>query len=87
MIIRLCKIAVLVLIALWITLTAFDNLTDDGTSWPFVQHVLAMDTIFPDVHIHYRAIQSLLLQHTAYALIIMVEVLAATLCWLGAGRL
>ncbi|ABI61211.1 Integral membrane protein [Granulibacter bethesdensis] len=87
MIIRLCKIIVLALIALWITLTAFGNLTDYGTNWPFVQHVLAMDTIFPDAHIHYRAIQSPLLQHAAYALIIAVEGLAATLCWLGVWRL
>jgi len=87
MIVRLGKIAVLAAIALWIALVAFGNLSDYGSNWPFVQHVLAMDTIFPDAHIRYRAIHSPLLQHTAYALIIAVEALAAVLCWLGAWRL
>jgi predicted small integral membrane protein len=86
-IVRLCKVAVLAAIALWIALVAFGNLTDYGSNWPFVQHVLAMDTIFPDAHIRYRAIHSSLLQHAAYALIIAAESLAAALCWLGTWRL
>ena len=87
MIVRLCKIAVLVAVALWIALVVFGNLSDYGSNWPFVQHVLAMDSIFPDAHIRYRAIHSSLLQHAAYALIIAAEALAAVLCWLGAWRL
>lgn len=87
MIVRLCKLAVLAAIALWIALVAFGNLTDYGSNWPFVQHVLAMDTIFPDARIRYRAIHSPLLQHAAYAAIIAAELLAAVLCWLGAWRL
>ncbi|MBD8873079.1 DUF2165 domain-containing protein [Rhodanobacter sp. DHB23] len=87
MLVRLCKVAVLAAIALWIALVAFGNLGDYGSNWPFVQHVLAMDTIFPDAHIRYRAIRSPLLQHAAYALIIALEVLAAVLCWLGVWRL
>ena len=53
----------------------------------FVQHVLAMDTIFPDAGIHYRAIHSPLLQHGAYVLIIVIETLAAVLCGIGAWRM
>ncbi|MBD8880496.1 DUF2165 domain-containing protein [Rhodanobacter sp. 7MK24] len=87
MLLRLCKIAVLAAIALWIALVAFGNLSDYGSNWPFVQHVLAMDTIFPDANIRYRAIHSPLLQHAAYALIIAVEVSAALLCWLGTWQL
>lgn len=87
MIVRLCKIAVLAAIALWIALVAFGNLTDYGSNWPFVQHVLAMDTIFPGAHIGYRAIHVPALQRIAYALIIAVETLAAALCWLGVWRL
>ena len=87
MIVRLCKIAVLAAVALWIALVAFGNLSDYGSNWPFVQHVLAMDTIFPNAHIRYRAIRSPLLQHAAYALLIAVEALAAVLCWLGTWRL
>jgi predicted small integral membrane protein len=87
MVVRLSKILLMAAIALWLALVAFGNLTDYGSNWPFVQHVLAMDTIFPDAGIHYRAIASPRLQRIAYALIIAVETVAAVLCWLGAWRL
>ena len=29
-------------------LVAYDNIVDYGSNWAFVQHVLAMDTVFPD---------------------------------------
>jgi predicted small integral membrane protein len=84
---RLSKIALVATIALWLALVAFGNITDYGSNLVFVQHVLAMDSIFPDAAIHYRAIHSPLLQHAAYALIIAAETLAAVLCGLGAWRL
>lgn len=87
MIVRLSKIFTLASIALWLALVAFGNVTDYGSNWVFVQHVLAMDSIFPDATIHYRAIHSPLLQHAAYALIIAAEALAAVLCWFGAWRM
>jgi len=87
MIVRLSKLLLLATVALWISLVAFGNLTDYGSNWPFVQHVLAMDTIFPHAGIHYRAIHSPLLQRAAYALIIAIESLVAVLCWLGTWRL
>jgi predicted small integral membrane protein len=87
MLTRLSKILLIATIALWITLVAIGNLTDYGSNRAFVQHVLAMDTIFPDAGIHYRAIHSAWLQHLAYDLIIAVEVVAACLCWLGAWRM
>lgn len=87
MVMRHSKLVLLAAIALWLALVAFGNLTDYGSNWPFVQHVLAMDTIFPNAAIHYRAIPSPLLQRAAYALIIAIETLAATLCWFGAWRL
>lgn len=87
MLVRLSRIVLLATIALWLSLVAFGNITDAGSNWPFVQHVLAMDSIFPGAGIHYRAITSPLLQHLAYALIIATETLAAAVCWLGAWRL
>lgn len=87
MVVRLSRMLLMALIALWLSLVAFGNLTDYGSNWPFVQHVLAMDTIFPDATIHYRAITSPWLQRVAYAAIIATETLAAMLCWLGVWRL
>jgi predicted small integral membrane protein len=85
--IRLSKTALVATIALWVTLVAFGNITDYGTNLAFVQHVLAMDTIFPDSAIRYRAIHAPWLQHAAYILIIVVEVAIAALCWLGTWRM
>jgi len=84
---RLSKIVLVAAIALWLALVAFGNLTDYGSNLVFVQHVLAMDSIFPDAGIHYRAIHAPLLQHAAYALIIATETVATVLCGLGAWRM
>lgn len=85
--IRLSKTLLTAAIALWLTLVAFGNITDYGSNLVFVQHVLAMDTIFPDARIHYRAIHVPWLQHAAYWLIIATETLAAVLCWIGSLRM
>ena len=84
---RLSKIVLTANIALWLGLVAFGNITDYGSNLVFVQHVLAMDSIFPGASIHYRAIHSPLLQHAAYVLIIATETLAAVLCGFGTWRL
>jgi predicted small integral membrane protein len=82
--IRAAKIALVAAIALFATLVVFGNVTDYGTNFAFVRHVLAMDTIFPDSTIRYRAITSPALHHAAYAAIIATEAATAVLCWIGA---
>jgi predicted small integral membrane protein len=85
--IRLAKIVMVAAIALFATLVTFGNLTDYGTNFVFVQHVLSMDSIFPDSTITYRAITSPALHHAAYALIIATEAATALLCWIGTAAL
>jgi predicted small integral membrane protein len=85
--VRLSKIILVAAIALLASLVAFGNLTDYGTNFAFVQHVLQMDTVFPDTTIRWRAIDNPALHHAAYWLIIAAEALTALLCWLGAWRL
>jgi len=80
---RLAKIATVAAVAAFATLVAFDNITDYGTNFVFVQHVLSMDTVFPSSTIGYRAITSPALHHAAYALIIAAEAATAVLCWMG----
>ncbi|TDB63254.1 DUF2165 family protein [Photorhabdus khanii] len=87
MIIRLSKVLMVCAIALFATLVAFGNITDYGTNFAFVQHVLMMDTIFPDATITYRAIHSPVLHHMGYIVIISLETLTAVLCWIGGIRL
>jgi predicted small integral membrane protein len=84
MAIRAAKVAMVAAIALFASLVAFGNVTDYGTNFAFVQHVLTMDTIFPASTIRYRAITAPALHHAAYALIIAVEIAVAILCWIGA---
>ncbi|MFT3988853.1 DUF2165 family protein [Aestuariivirga sp.] len=87
MIVRLCKIAMVAAIAFFASLVAFGNITDYGTNLAFVNHVLLMDTIFPDSAIKYRAITSPALHQAFYILIIVSETLTAILCWIGAFRM
>lgn len=87
MVTRIAKTAAVAAIALFSTLVAFGNITDYGTNFAFVQHVMSMDTIFPDAAIKYRAISNPALHNLFYFLIIAAESLTAILCWIGALRL
>ncbi len=85
--IRAAKTVMVAAIALFASLVAFGNLTDYQTNFVFVQHVLAMDTIFPSSTIKYRAITDPAPHRVAYALIIAAEAAVAALCWAGAAVL
>jgi predicted small integral membrane protein len=45
---RLVKIALVAAIALYLGIVTLNNLTDYGSNFEFVRHVLSMDTTFPD---------------------------------------
>jgi len=85
--VRLCKIALIAAIAFFFSLVAFGAVADYGGNWPFVQHVLSMDTTFPDPSLHWRAIADPKLQTDGYWLIVATEALAALLLWAGSLRL
>jgi len=85
--IRAAKVIMVAAIALFASLVTFGNLTDYGTNYAFVQHVLSMDTIFAFSTIKYRAVTDPALYHAAYALIIAAEGVTAVLCWIGAVAL
>jgi predicted small integral membrane protein len=84
---RLAKAAMTAAVAALMSLVAFGNITDYGTNFAFVQHVMSMDTLFPTTTITYRRITSPLLHHAAYDVIIVTEVVIALVCWLGAATL
>ncbi len=86
-IVRLCKIALVAAIAFFFTLVAYGNLADYGSNWQFVQHVLSMDTTFPDSTLRWRAITDPSIQTAAYWLIIAAEMVVALVLWLGVLRL
>jgi predicted small integral membrane protein len=79
-------------LALYMLLVLFGNITDFGTNLEFVRHVLAMDTTFHDPALAYRAITNPALQEAVYIGVIVWEglttvVLArAVVQWLIAYR-
>jgi predicted small integral membrane protein len=87
MAVRLSKIALVAAIGLLALIIVVNNTTDYNTNFQYVYHVLAMDTIFPNSTLTWRAIRTPALQHAAYILIIATEAAITVLCLGGAGRL
>jgi predicted small integral membrane protein len=87
MLIRLCKASLVAAMALLLGLVAFNNIVDYGDNWSFVQHVTAMDTVFPDSTQRWRAIHSAPVQQLFYLAIIGAEALSGGLLMLGAAAL
>jgi predicted small integral membrane protein len=87
MIVRLSKCALLLGIALFYTLVVFNNITDYGSNYQFVHHVLTMDTTFPGNRGLWRAIESTRIHTFFYFTIILWEAITGILCWWGAVRL
>lgn len=81
---RYAKIVLTLALAAFATLVAFSNITDYGSNFAFVKHVLSMDTTFPGNAAMYRAITTPWLWHGAYWLIIAGEALTAVLLARGA---
>lgn len=84
---RTSKSILVAAMALYAGLVAFGNISDYGSNFAFVQHVLSMDSVFPGATTTYRAITTPWLHHAAYILIIVAEVATAIVCGIGAARM
>jgi predicted small integral membrane protein len=84
---RIAKTIAVAAIGLMALLIVIGNTTDYFTNYHFVEHVLKMDTVFPDSNIHYRSISSAFLYHAGYILIIAMETMMAFCCTKGAWLL
>ena len=84
---RYAKITMSLALAAFCLLVTFDNITDYGTNYLFVQHVMSMDTTFPGNALMYRSITNPVLWQIAYALIIAAEGVTGILFLAGAIRL
>jgi predicted small integral membrane protein len=87
MTIRLSKICCVFAVAFFASLVVFNNLTDYGSNYAFVYHVLKMDTTFPDNGGMWRAIDYVPLYGLFYKVLIAIEACVALLCWYGGYRL
>lgn len=83
-IIRLCKIALVLSVALFLFLVVLSNLTDYGSNYLFVENVLGMTTVFEGNQLMWRAIESPLIHTAFYYSIILWEAAAMALCAYGA---
>ena len=84
---RYAKIIMSLVLASFCLLVAFDNITDYGTNYLFVQHVMSMDTTFHGNALMYRSITNPVLWQIAYAIIIAAEGITGILFLAGAVRL
>ncbi len=84
MYLRQCKALLVLLIGVFATLVALNNMTDYGSNFQFVQHVLSMDTTFEGNQLRWRAFHQPWLHHLAYAVIMASETAVAILCSYGA---
>ena len=82
---RAAKLVMVTSLAAFAFIVTFDNITDYASNFAFVQHILSMDTTFPNNALMYRAITEPLAWHVAYVLIIAAE--GATCACLVAGPL
>lgn len=87
MIDRACKAALVAAAALYMTIVAWNNLTDYDSNFQFVRHVLSMDSTFPDNRLRWRALPSPAVHQAFYAGIIAWETLCACLGWTAAFKL
>ena len=55
MYLKYSKIVLVWSVALFATLLGFNNLTDYGSNYGFVSHVLKMDTTFPDNNLMWQS--------------------------------
>ena len=82
--IRLAKVLLVASMGFFALLAGWGNVVDPASNFAFVQHVLRMDTIFPDSPMTGRAIDSGTLHWTAFWAIVATEFLVAALCLIGA---
>lgn len=85
--IRLCKVLLTLALAGFAAIVAYDNVIDYGMNYTFVQHVLTMDTTFPDNTLKGRAITNETVWRVAYTIVIVAEAATALLLILGAGAM
>ncbi|MCY4046941.1 MAG: DUF2165 domain-containing protein [Candidatus Dadabacteria bacterium] len=87
MLIRKCKTSLVGAMALIMAIVTLNNIIDPGANFPFVQHVMSMDSIFPHSTLKWRAITSPALHQAAWWIIILWQAVVAVLLALGTLKL
>ena len=86
-IVQLCQMLFVALIGAFALLVAYNNLRDPQSNLRLVEHVMSMDSVFPDTRLKDRAVVSPLLHRIAFGSIVAAQVATALLCLGGAAIL
>src|SRR5262245_13554145 len=84
---RLAKILIALSLAVFCLLVAFDNITDPQANYPFVAHVMSMDTTFPGNKIMYRSVTNPFWWTVCYSLIVATQVVCGALLAVGSVQM
>jgi predicted small integral membrane protein len=88
MTVRLAKILLILSAGVFCLLVGYNNIVDYGSNFMFVQHVLTMDTTFPDNAVRAsRALTDPRFHQAGYWMIIAAEISIGVICITGALRL
>src|ERR1700751_2211069 len=87
MTLRVAKVLLVAAVGFFYTVVVFNNITDYGSNYQFVHHVLLMDTTFPGNHGMWRSIHVRGMQTALYDGIIVWEAATMALTWLGVFKL
>jgi predicted small integral membrane protein len=87
MTLRATKLLLVFGVAVFYTLVVFNNITDYGSDYEFVRHVMMMDTTFPGNNGMWRAMNSPTLHTAFYFSIIAWEAITMLLVWWGGFRM
>jgi predicted small integral membrane protein len=87
MTLRTIKLLLVFGVAIFYSMVVFNNITDYGSNYEFVRHVLMMDSTFPGNRGMWRAIHTPLLHTAFYVSIITWETISMLLCWWGGLRM
>lgn len=83
---RLSKITLVGSVALFLTLSVINNLSDYQVIFQFVKQVMSMQSVYLHNQDSWRAITNPSLHQLSYWLVIVWETIAGVLCWWGAYR-
>ena len=84
MTLRAARLLLVCGLAFYYTLVVLNNITDYGSNYQFVRHVLMMDSTFSENRLMWRAINSPAIHTAFYISIIVWEGLTMVLLWFGA---
>jgi predicted small integral membrane protein len=74
-------------VAIFYSLIVLNNITDYGSNYEFVRHVMMMESTFPGNRGMWRAINTPMLHTVFYLSIITWEFITMILCWWGGFRM